>query len=307
MELDSECQMRFLSMIDGRGLRIAGLASHPREEPRGSVLIVPGYEQRIPHFGVLARYLVRHGYSAVRFDLTNHVGASDGDIFDYSLSGMVADIRAVLAEADWPAEPPRYLVAPSMAARASARALTASATCDGVVLLVPVVNLRSTWSQALEMDPLGVWERREVTDPRTPCRVLKHDIAYACAQDVLESGLDDLVGTTNDLAQVASPVTAVALERDDWVQIQDVGEALSGESAWPRRVIALDASSHDMTHNPPVMREMMDSILGALAEFGGAPAGPVDHLTFDELVETVTRERHWARSRYADLQPQEAL
>ncbi len=304
MKLEKECELRCLTLNNERGLRIVGLLSAPTAEPRGTVVIAPGYENRIHHYSVLSRYLVRHGYTTVRFDLTDHVGMSEGDIFDYSLSGMVGDIRAVLAEGEGQA--PRFVVAPSMAARASVRALARGAVCQGLVMPVPVVDLRYTWSQALDMDPLGLWERREVRDPRTPCRVLKHDIAYACAQDALESGLHDLDGTISDIAAVECPVTAIALERDDWVRISDVRVALGEEMTWPRRVVTLDASSHDISHNPPVMRLMMASVLDALSAFDGAAAPAVEHLSFDELVETVTREKHMARTDYADLHALEA-
>lgn len=238
----------------------------------------------------------------MRFDLTNHIGLSDGDVFDYTLSGMVRDVRTMLKWAESDTGDPCFVVAPSMAARAAVRALANGAPCRGAVLLVPVVNLRYTWSQALEMDPLGCWERGEVTDPRTPCRVLRHDIAYECARDALANGFDGLEGTVRDIAAISCPVSAIALERDDWVRASDVRKTMDAAGSAGRSVVILDASSHDLSHNPPVVRLTMSSVVQALARFNEDDEPVIRHLDFDELVETVTAERLWAREGYVKFE-----
>ncbi len=310
MTLTAEMQAARLTFVNSAGKRIAGVVCTPRQsEARGLVVLPPGYQQRIHHYSVLSRYLVRHGYSTVRFDFTNHVGLSDGDIVNLTMSSMADDIGSVVATCAERLPGPQLVAAASLGARATIRALAEGRSAQpvaGVVLILPVVDVEYTTTHAIGRNVIEEWRRGEVEDASTIGRVLDYDISYQFARDAIENRFDGPVQSGRELGAILAPVTAIAAERDDWVDHRDVTTAMTLASPAPRRTIVLEATSHDLSHNPPVMRLLVEQILGSLAAAVGGPA-EVHHLDFDEIVETVSAERAWKREEYASLPEHPAI
>jgi hypothetical protein len=109
-----------------------------------------------------------------------------------------------------------------------------------------------------------------------------------------------------EIAALEVPIFALSAESDDWVRPEDVEAALGGESSWPRRLVVLEATSHDIAHNPPVMRRLMTEMLAAAGEMSGREAAAPLLPDFDEVVETVTAERQWAHDEYQHLRENES-
>ncbi|MBA3329115.1 MAG: alpha/beta hydrolase [Solirubrobacterales bacterium] len=306
--LAEEQRCEAVSTVKGNGRRIFGLACTPADQdPRGLVVLPPGYERRIHHYSVLSRYLIRHGYATLRFDCTDHIGLSDGEIFDFTMSSMAGDVACATAQVpDALAELPRYLVASSLAARATVRALAEnaplSARVDGAVLILPVIDLQDTLRKVIGEDLIEEWRSGRVTDPRASSRVLDHEVAYGFARDLIDAGWDDPSGAGAELAQLALPVTAIAAAQDEWVRVDDVLAAMAAADETPgaRDTVVLEAASHELSHNAPVMRLLMEQVLGALASASGEELA-VEHLEFDEVMETMRSEREWKQAEYSDL------
>ncbi|MGY1495774.1 alpha/beta hydrolase [Streptomyces sp. QTS52] len=75
---------------------------HIPEGPTGTrwptVVFVHGFTSNrieLPNFVAMSRLLEAHGIASVRFDLSGH-GESDGDFFDVTITGEIAETRAVL-------------------------------------------------------------------------------------------------------------------------------------------------------------------------------------------------------------------
>jgi len=300
--LVDEVRSETVKLENAAGRRLFGLFSEPLEaERRGVVVLPPGYERRIHHYAVLSRHLVRHGYATVRFDFTNHIGLSEGEVFDLTMSSMVDDVTSVLA-AYREQEPPGALsvVASSLAARATIRAL-AEGPDDGVqsaVLILPVVDVERTTTEVVGENRVGKWRTGEVTDPTLPNRVLSHDVSYGFAKDVVESGLHDLAGTKDELARIRCPVTALAAERDDWVDVGQVREAMGVDAPGARATVLIEAASHEFSSNAPVVRLLLEQVGDRLATDRGEEPPPVRHLDFDEMVETIRQEKAWKLDSY---------
>jgi alpha-beta hydrolase superfamily lysophospholipase len=286
-----------------RDQRLRWLSTQRRGiELRAAILVPPGYERRIHHYSVLARALADNGYRVIRFDLSNHVGLSDGEVADLSMTSIAGDVGSMLRS-----EPlahsglPVIAVAPSLAGRASARALATAAPPAGCVLLLPVVDVQYTIAQAAGIDGIEMWRRGEATDPDLLYRVVDHEVKYAFAQDAVERAWGGVEAARREIADIRAPVHAISAEHDDWVRAVDVEHALAGDSEYQRRLTILAATSHDVAHNPPVMRQLMTTTLEAIAAMLERDAGPVVIPDFEEVVETVTVERRWANTGYAEV------
>ena len=307
--LTDEFHAERFTCVNAAGRRIAGLVCTPRAgEPRGHVVLPPGYQQRIHHFSVLSRYLVRHGYATVRFDFTNHIGLSEGEIVDLTMSSMAADIAAVVATCRR-LPGPQLVAATSLGARATIRALAESPPprpVAGVVLVLPVVDVEYTTTRVIGRNVIDRWRTGEVRDESVRDRVLDYDVSFGFARDALENRFDGPLQTGSELAAILAPVTAIAAERDDWIDHRDVERAMAFAAPAARHTIVMEATSHDLSHNPPVVRLLVEQILGAFAAAIGAPS-EVAHLEFDEIVATIAQERAWKREAYTSLPEHRSL
>jgi alpha-beta hydrolase superfamily lysophospholipase len=271
-------------------------------DPRATVLVPPGYGRRIHHYSVLARALADNGYLVIRFDLSNHVGYSDGDVADLSMTSIERDVRAMVRQ-EQAATPelPLLVVAPSLAGRATMRALAGVEDVAGCVLLLPVADVERTITQVTGVDGFSQWRRGEARDPNALRRVVEHDVKWAFVADAIERNWGGVGPAREDVAAIVAPVHAIAAEQDDWVVAEDVTNVVGGAAVHPRRLTVLDATSHDVAQNPPVMRLLMTTTLESMADMiGREPAVPALP-DFEQILETVTLERRWAHDEYAAM------
>ncbi len=86
---------------NNHGLLIKGLVNLPladRKELPPPILLLHGFKgfMRMPMLSLLAESLVKLGYAVYRFDATNGLGESAGDIYDCTVTQHLADARTVL-------------------------------------------------------------------------------------------------------------------------------------------------------------------------------------------------------------------
>ncbi|MEE1760866.1 alpha/beta hydrolase [Streptomyces sp. SP18BB07] len=94
-------------MIRHHDFRHAGLTlrstlhipAGPPEARHPTVVFVHGFTSNrieLPNFVAMSRLLAAEGIASVRFDLSGH-GESDGDFFDVTITGEIAETRSVLS------------------------------------------------------------------------------------------------------------------------------------------------------------------------------------------------------------------
>lgn len=83
-----------------RGMKIAALIGSPKKgkAPYPTVVICHGFKgyKEQQHLKSLAGELEKNGFMTVRFDFTNEVGESDGNIENIKLSNELKDLRSVI-------------------------------------------------------------------------------------------------------------------------------------------------------------------------------------------------------------------
>lgn len=108
------------------------------------VLIVSGYGQTQADYLPLACYLAVNHFRVLRYDHTNHVGLSDGEIIETSLGHMQKDLETILlfATTTWPSAD-ITLVAEDVAARVALKSLALSNTAERLLLVNPVLDIQA--------------------------------------------------------------------------------------------------------------------------------------------------------------------
>jgi alpha/beta superfamily hydrolase len=291
-----------LDMVGDDGVRITGLLSYPVDEASGALIIIPpGFERRMHNYGALSYVLVKHGYTTLRFDLRNHLGMSDGEVADFSMGSIASDVALALRHATaHHAAKALYVLAPSLSARGAIRALASEASASGFVGILPVVDLRRSLALLAGDDLLAKWESKEVTDPSRLYRIGKQMVKAASGRDALDENWGGMPQVQTEIAAISCPVSMITAEQDEWVRPEDVSVALSGSSRWPRQCTMIEATSHDVARNLPVMRLLLELVVTRLDTMENLDRQPVVP-EFSALIDVVAAERQWANGEYRGL------
>jgi PAS domain S-box-containing protein len=130
-----------------RGQAIMITDDHLREPlaPNTPILIIaPGYGQTALDAMTLSCYLAHHRLRVLRYDHTNHVGLSDGELQQTTLRSMQADLLKVVefVQHTWPTAP-LIVMASDMTARVALKMAVQSRPLDLLLLINPVVDIQA--------------------------------------------------------------------------------------------------------------------------------------------------------------------
>ena len=151
----------FVTYQNRAGLRIAACLDHTGGEMRSRpwVLMAPKYGETKKSTLHLAYYLAANGMNVLRFDLTNHVGESEGSMLNFTMPGAVGDIVAGLdyLEASFGATPVTA-VANSLSARCMLRVAVDDSRIKKLICVAGVVNLAATMHEIYKEDIFGKFQ-----------------------------------------------------------------------------------------------------------------------------------------------------
>lgn len=108
------------------------------------VIIAPGYGQTALDAITLSYYLAHHRLRVLRYDHTNHVGLSDGELEQTTLRSMQADLLAVVefVQHTW-STAPLIVIASDLTARVALKMAVQSRPLDLLLLINPVVDIQA--------------------------------------------------------------------------------------------------------------------------------------------------------------------
>lgn len=201
-----------------------------------------------------AAHLVANGFTVVRFDPTNSAGVSDGNIADFTLTGLFDDLRRV---ASWAigafAVPTIGIFAISLSARAALRAAAAEGGLLRVVGSVAcVADVRATLGAVTHgRDPLQRWHAGELPDLESTGVVFGRLIRVRGLESLIYDGWTAARSAAEDLAAAsATRFVNVHGVRDPVAAAGHVVTAFA--AARDSRVVLLPTAGHDLV--PAQMR-----------------------------------------------------
>ena len=174
------------------------------EAPAGIALIAPAYGETKENNLLLSAYLAANRFYGLRFDWSDHVGESEGDIFSATLTKMQQVLVSLLdyAQMRFSAQPVGIL-ATSLAARVAIKLTAQDHRPAFLVCLTPVVDLRETLTMVYKEDLAGnysVGKRYGTID------ILGFSInADNFLQDAVENSFVDLASTILDASKITVP------------------------------------------------------------------------------------------------------
>lgn len=280
---------------DGRRVAIWTVA--PAKGPVHPLPLVvgAGFARRMHHFAAVALYGAYNGFFVCRYDPVNHVGLSDGDMWDFTLSESRDSLRVAI---DWTFERTGQrpaVIATSLTARMAYQIAAETDRVARVITAVGVVNVRATLAKVFEQDystdpvPIAEFEGKKISGPRF--------LADAHAQNWWS-----LASTTAFLQRAQQPITTFIGTEDDWVDPADVNAAFSDQPGGPRRILSLERAPHDLSRDPAVARTFFLLMLEELLGTCGVDRKPVDP-PFEALMDQSLVERRIQRNTGEAEQP----
>ena len=249
------------------GHRIAAYHDAPLDPAPHAPLVViaPGYGDTKKEYVPLAYYLAGNGFHVLRYDHTNHVGESDGDITDSTLSCMEHDLGAVLDYADrtWPGAP-RAVIATSLSGRIAFKHMARTPQAELLVLLTGVVDLQATLAAVHQEDHMVAFLRGGRLGVMN---VLGFNIdADRFLGDAIKAGYGTLANTLQDARQIRTPVIFFAAEHDAWVALESVKAVQQTLGDEQGRLYLIPEALHRVQENPRKARAVFRRLVACCLE-----------------------------------------
>ena len=243
------------------------------------VVMAPKYGQSKKNNLQLAYHFAQNGMRVLRFDQTNHIGESEGEIVDYTLPGAVDDILAAVdfLEIQYQAQS-ILLQANSMSARCAIRAVRLDERIERLVCLVGIVNFQSTITTICQKDIVSAYMDGAIQGVGD---ILGHDVNIdQFLKTCVDQDMHNLDGSMTDLREAKCDVFMFAAGRDAWVESSEL-DALDAQA--PRvSMRRVEGAMHELMENPKIA---MDTILQAVyvCKHGRfAEAGELETLSFPD-------------------------
>src|SRR4051794_34144351 len=127
-----------LTAVEGkRSIAVWRMAGGAPDPP--IAFVAPGFTRRMRHMAPVALYLAANGFTVYRCDYLDHVGLSDGDVYDTTITSMYESQRATLDLITECEKRPPVVVAASLANRTAVRLAARSEHVAGLIGIVGVV------------------------------------------------------------------------------------------------------------------------------------------------------------------------
>jgi SAM-dependent methyltransferase len=251
-----------VTFLNRKNRRLVGFHDYPIDiqENRQWMIVLPGFGETKTEVLAESYYLARNGFNTLRFDYSNHIGESEGNIADTNLEDLKDDILSGL---DYVCE--KYgsrkigAVASSLAARALFRAGREDTRLALLISLVSVVDLQKTLYAIYREDFLERVKRGESVEVMD---VLGFQIdAGQFLRSAIANSYDNLQSTIEDVRNTNAPVVFFAAERDAWVDLSDVQQLIYAKAGRRQDLHILDGAMHELQEKPEVSRAVLRGVV----------------------------------------------
>jgi len=260
---------------DARSLQIVAYLDEGPEDDWNErvVVLAPRYGETKKNNLQLAYTLAANGFKVLRFDQTNHIGESDGEMHLFTLSGVAADIITAVEYVENFCEPREIiLVSLSLSCRCALRAAMQSGRISRIVNVVGMVDMDATLRSIYRRDFFG--ELSYGADWRI-VDILGFEIdGKHFHDDLLTHDLKGLQGTIKDAAKIEIPVLHLFAENDRWVRREDVERVIA--ACREAELVKVSDVGHEINENQKAVAFAFSKIVDYCLKGLRVPeAGPI--------------------------------
>lgn len=267
-----------------KGKKIVGFLDHLKDQNSSDVpfiLIPPAYGETKREALSHSYHLAVNGFNVIRYDNTDHVGESDGDIFDTTLAKIKEDIFSTLDYAEEIGAKEIGVVASSLAARAAIKAAAEDRRIKLLICIAPVVNLQDTLKSVYNKDMVGScamgmnWGATNV---------LGFEVSGNFLVSAISNNFHNLSSTLNDLNKVHIPTIFLAGKEDPWVKVEDVEASFRSVSTEKKKISVFAGATHRLDGNLFLIRGIREVIIpSCLRHFKKPPSSVINEPNIREI------------------------
>lgn len=257
----SEIRSRRLSFPGTDGKLIVGYLDEGRNEfwNGRTIVLAPRYGETKKNNLKLAYTLAANGFKVLRYDQTDHIGESDGEMTQFTLSGATQNILSAVdfaAEQDPKAE--IILITLSLSCRCGIRACAIDDRITRFVSVVGMVDMNATLKAIYRRDYFSElaegaeWRLVDILGFEIDGRHFHDDMVTAKLKTVDE--------TIADASKIKIPVLHFYASEDKWVLRSDVDSVM--HACKQGQVIELAEVGHEINENKNALREVTEKIIG---------------------------------------------
>ena len=262
-ELKPAIKSELVKYPNRQGKEIIGFFDHLESEERKPIAIIsPSYGETKKSAIMISYHLVINGFNVIRYDNTDHVGESEGEMIDFTLLKAKEDLLSTI---DFVKE--RFgarnviVVASSLANRATIKAAAEDERIKLLVGLAGVVNLQYTLNYVYKEDLVGnhvSGKRWGITD------ILGHDIDFDnFLSEAVRNKFSDLETTKEDMEKVTAPYIYFFAEKEAWVSLEEAREIVNPDSSYGREFHVISDAMHELYENPKATRLALEKMVGS--------------------------------------------
>jgi ubiquinone/menaquinone biosynthesis C-methylase UbiE len=250
------------------GLRLVGFHDYVSTDspPAGWMLVLPGYGETKTDVLAEAYFLAKNGFHTLRFDFSDHVGESDGDILKTSLTKFTSDIHSAtnyLFERFGPVK--LGAVARSLASRALIRAAREDRRIRLIINLVCIVDVRKTLCMIYREDHFAHFHRGYRSGVMD---VLGFQVdSDNFLQSASEDNFENLNDTLDDVRHLAVPTIFFAAEQDVWVELKDVRHVFDEVASGDKELYVLKNVMHTIHENPQLAQQVLRHVTACSVKY----------------------------------------
>lgn len=241
---------------NSRGKKIIGFYDHLKKrgpQKRPFIIVPPSYGETKKDSLTLSYYLVKNGFNVIRYDGTNHVGESEGDIISYTLSNAKDDLKSTLNFVARKFKVSEFgIITRSLAKRVAIKLAGEDARVKFVFGLVGIIDLQRTLKAIHREDVIGKILRGKSLG-RDFIDTFGFEVNIEFLRNAINDGYHNLATTKKDLKKVKTPMIFLIAEKDPWVKIEDV-KLLFDNPHLQRKLYVLPNTMHQVYENPTVAK-----------------------------------------------------
>jgi len=277
-----------------RGQRIVGFHDYAKSTPRDRpwMIVLPGYGETKTDVLAPSFYLAKNGFHTLRFDYSDHVGESDGEILTTTLPKLKDDILSAVdfLERRYAARPIGAF-ASSLACRSLLRAAREDERIALLINFVSIVDVRKTLFAIYKEDHL---ERTLKGLPNGVMDVLGFQVdADNFLRAAVAENFGDLASTLEDARGIKAPAVFFASENDAWVDLDDVELVVSTLPTRRKELRVLKDGMHRLYENPLVAKAALKGAVECALRYLPTvkPAARIGDLDLKEIGHRIRKEK----------------
>lgn len=184
------------------------------------LIIPPAYGETKKNSIHLGYYLAQNGFNVLRYDGTNHIGESDGEILNHTLHDAKNDLIATMDFLGKEFNAMQFgIVATSLAVRVAIKTASLDKRINFIVSIAGIVDFSYTIWAVYNEDIIGNYLNNSAKEKY---EILGYEVDSYFLEVAVNAQYHNLDTTIKDINNINTPVVFICPQEDEWNKAEDI-------------------------------------------------------------------------------------